>query len=132
MNTKFACQLLIECCETCNRKKSTVQKGVVIKPIVTKGFNSRGQVDLVDFQSSPDGEYRWLMNYQDHATKFLHLRPLKSKRAINVAEELSKIFFTFGAPRIFQSDNGKEFVNDVIMVKLQHRKRETPSSTNSR
>lgn len=48
------------------------------------------------------GEYRFLMNFQDHATKFLQLRPLKSKHAKDVADELSKVFFSFGAPRILQ------------------------------
>lgn len=90
------------------------KKGVVIRPITTDGFNVRGQVDLIDFQSTPDGEYKWLINYQDHGTKFLHLRPLKTKHAANVAKKLAKIFFTFGAPAILQSDNGREFVAGVI------------------
>lgn len=109
-----ACEIFKNCCSTCNLKRSVIQKGVVIKPIVSNGFNSRGQVDLIDFQSTPDGQYNWLLNYQDHATKFLHLRPLKSKHAVNVAEELRRIFFTFGAPSILQSDNGREFVASVI------------------
>ncbi|XP_046608871.1 KRAB-A domain-containing protein 2-like [Neodiprion virginianus] len=111
---RSACEIFISCCETCNRKKSTVRKGVVVKPILSRGFNARGQVDLIDFQSCPDGEYKWLMNYQDHATKFIHLLPLQSKHAANVAEELSKIFFTFGAPAILQSDNGREFAANVV------------------
>ena len=60
------------------------------------------------------GEYKFLMHYQDHGTKFSYLRPLKSKEAREVAEELSKIFYMCGAPRILQSDNGKEFVAKVI------------------
>lgn len=55
-----------------------------------------------------------LLNYQDHGTKFLHLLTLKTKHAVNDADELSKIFFTFGAPSILQSDNGTEFVASVI------------------
>lgn len=106
--------LFISCCVTCNLKRTAPSKGVVVKPIITDGFNMRAQVDLVDFQSCPDGEYHWLMNYQDHATKFLQLRPLKSKHAANVAEELVKIFSIFGAPAILQSDNGREFVAAVI------------------
>ncbi|XP_051165171.1 KRAB-A domain-containing protein 2-like [Leptopilina boulardi] len=109
-----ACEIFNNLCETCNLKKSSKRKGVVVKPIISHGFNARGQVDLIDFQSCPDGEYRWLINYQDHATKFLHLRPIKSKHASNVAKELSKIFFTFGAPAILQSDNGREFTANVI------------------
>ncbi len=44
------------------------------------------------------------MNYQDHFTKFVHLRPLKSKTAAEVAWNLLDIFLTFGAPAILQSD----------------------------
>jgi hypothetical protein len=45
-------------------------KGVVVKPIVSKDFNSRGQVDLVDMQSMPDSNYRFIMpinldNYEE-------------------------------------------------------------------
>lgn len=111
---RSACEVFISLCKTCNLKKSVPKKGVVVKPIISHGFNARGQVDLINFQSSPDGEHKWLMNYQDHATKFLHLRPIKSKHASNVAEELSKIFFTFGAPAILQSDNGREFAANVV------------------
>lgn len=111
---KVSCQSFVTCCQTCNRKRAAPKRGVVVKPIVSNGLNMRGQVNLIDFQSYSDGEYTFLMNYQDHATKFLHLRPLKSKHAKNVAEELSIIFFTFGVPQILQSDNRKEFVAGVI------------------
>ena len=50
------------------------------------------------------------MNYQDHGTKFLHLRPPKSKHAANEADELFKFFFIFGASLILQSDNEREFL----------------------
>ncbi|XP_029162592.1 KRAB-A domain-containing protein 2-like [Nylanderia fulva] len=112
--TKVACEIFVSCCGTCNRKRVAPKRGVVIKPILSDRFNVRGQVNLIDFQSCRDGEFNWLLNYQDHATKFLHLRPLRSKHAANVAEELSKIFFTWRAPTILQSDNGREFVAAVI------------------
>jgi len=51
------------------------------------------------------------MNYQDHNTKFVILHPLESKRAIEVANKLLTIFLTFGAPKILQSDNGRELNN---------------------
>ena len=35
-------------------------------PIITSGFNTRGQVDLIDFQSMPDGDFCFLLNYIDH------------------------------------------------------------------
>lgn len=112
--SKNSCAIFASMCKICDRKRAAPQKNVVTKPILSDNFNIRGQMDLIDLQSCPDGEYHWIMNYQDHHTKFLHLRPLKSKHAASVAEELLKIFFCFGAPAILQSDNGREFVAKVI------------------
>ncbi|XP_071050737.1 KRAB-A domain-containing protein 2-like [Onthophagus taurus] len=97
-----------------NTKKSQQQRNIVVRPITTKDFNLRSQVDLIDFQSTPCRGYKWLMNYQDHATKFCLLRPLTTKRVAEVAMELLKIFLDFGAPHILQSDNGREFTADVV------------------
>lgn len=108
-----AIEIFLSTCAICNCKKNMNRK-LVIKPIISKDFNERGQVDLVDFQSFPDGKFKWILNYQDHSTKFLSLRPLESKRASEVANNLLSIFLTFGAPKILQSDNGREFVNSII------------------
>jgi len=108
-----AIETFLSICATCNSKKG-VNRKLVIKPILSKDFNERGQVDLIDFQSLPDGKYKWILNYQDHHTKFISLLPLESKRAVDVASNLLTIFLTFGAPKILQSDNGREFVNSII------------------
>ncbi|XP_022907046.2 KRAB-A domain-containing protein 2-like [Onthophagus taurus] len=54
------------------------------------------------------------MVYQDHLTKFVLLKALKTKRAEEVAYYLFDIYTTFGAPVILHSDNGREFVNSVL------------------
>ena len=54
------------------------------------------------------------MVYQDHLTKFVILRALQTKRAAEVAYQLTDVFLLFGAPVILQSDNGSEFTADVI------------------
>ena len=77
-------------------------------------MNYRCQLDLIDKQSEPDGYYRFIMNYQDHLTKFTILRPLKTKTAEEVAYQIMDIFCMFGAPFILQSDNGREFANKII------------------
>lgn len=77
-------------------------------------MNSRGQVDLIDMQTEPDERYKFILNYQDHLTKFVFLKPLKSKRATEVAYNLLDIFCIIGAPYILQSDNGREFTAAVI------------------
>ena len=103
--------LCVECNRTKKRNKTT---GLSCKPILSKTFNSRGQMDLIDFQTCPDGEFKWLLVYQDHFTKFVQLRPLKNKSAIEVAKALLDIFTIIGVPAILQSDNGKEFRNQVV------------------
>ena len=70
--------------------------------------------DLIDYQSSPDGLYKYVLVAQDHATKFVVLRSLCTKEAPTVASHLFEIFCCFGAPKILHSDNGREFVNQVI------------------
>ena len=77
-------------------------------------MNSRAQADLIDMQSQPDGDLKWILVYQDHLTKFVQLRPVTSKRAPKIAYQLLDIFSIFGAPSILQSDNGGDFVNSVI------------------
>ncbi|GBP85928.1 KRAB-A domain-containing protein 2 [Eumeta japonica] len=109
-----AIDLFVSLCPVCQSKRNIPKKGIVTKPILSKDFNERGQVDLIDFQSAPDGQFKWLLNYQDHATKFVHLRPLSSKQASEVALELLKFFLEFGAPYILQSDNGREFTAKII------------------
>jgi hypothetical protein len=37
--------------ETCKEDKTPASKGLVVQPIVSKEFNSCGQMDLIDMQS---------------------------------------------------------------------------------
>ena len=112
--TKDQLQLFTDLCEDCQLKKKKVRKSLVVKPIVSYDFNNRCQVDLIDMQAQPDGEFKFILNYQDHLTKFVNLRALTYKKADLVADELVEIFCIFGAPQILQSDNGREFANSVV------------------
>ncbi|XP_071053562.1 KRAB-A domain-containing protein 2-like [Onthophagus taurus] len=112
--TKEMINIYLSMCEVCQRKKSKSKQGLVLKPILHTEMNSRCQVDLIDMQSQADREYKFIMVYQDHLTKFVVLRSLKTKRATDVTHHLLDIFLTFGAPCILHSDNGREFVNSVL------------------
>lgn len=107
-------QLYLNNCVTCLKKRVSKKRGVVVKPMVFNEVNARGQVDLIDMQSCHDGGYKFILNYQDHLSKFVTLRALKTKTAAEVTYHLIDIFCTFGAPSILQSDNGREFVNCII------------------
>ena len=55
------------------QKIESSKKGLVIKPMIFSEMNSRAQVDLIDMQSQPDGDLKWILVYQDHLTKFVQL-----------------------------------------------------------
>jgi len=101
-------------CKACEKKKGKKNRGLVVKPIVHSSMNSRGQLDLTDLQTNPDGEFHYILNYQDHLTKFVTLQPLRMKTAEEVAVVLLNIFTTFGAPCILHTDNDKEFKNKLV------------------
>ena len=93
--------------ERCQLKKKTPKRGLVVCPVLSDYMNFRCQVDLIDIQSQPDGGYRFIMNNQDHLTKFTILRPLKSRTAEEVAYQLVDMFCMFGAPFLLERDNTK-------------------------
>lgn len=95
-------------------KAKSRKKEVVVNSMVFLEFNSRFQVDLIDFQAQPDKDYKFIMVYQDHLTKFVVLKASKTKRAEKIAFNLLDIFTLLGAPSILQSDNGREFANKVV------------------
>ena len=65
-------------------------------------------------QIQPDGDLKWILVYQDHLLKFVHVRPVKSKRVPEIAYQLLGIFSIIGASRVLQIDNDREFVNSII------------------
>ena len=70
-------------------------------------------IDLKEMPQSDSGSNYYLLVI-DVATRFVFLRPLVDKTAYAVAQELYKIFTDIGFPKMVQSDNGKEFVNEIM------------------
>ena len=79
-------------CGAVSFEEKDSETGLVVGPVFSHYKNSRFQVDLIDMQSEPGGYYRFVMNYQDHLTKFAILHPLKSKVAEELACQLMDIF----------------------------------------
>lgn len=113
MIPRFAITIFIKLCKICLTTKGFQKTALTVKPLISN-FRRRGQVDLMDLQTFPDKDYKWLMQYQDHLTRFCFLRPLKSKRIKEVAIELLKIFLEVGCPNILQSQNGREYTASVL------------------
>ena len=111
--TQADIKTFLSCCKSCQEKRKLEKKGLV-KPLLYRELNARCQVDLIDCQTFPSNEFKFVMVYQNHLTKFVFKKPLPSKRAEEVTYNLLDVFTIIGAPLISQSDNGREFVNSTI------------------
>jgi transposase InsO family protein len=80
---------------------------------VSRRVLDRVYMDLMDFTSQPDGEYKWVLQLKDHFSRMIWLFPLKNKGSAEVAIALRSFFAWCGQPRRFYSDNGTEFAGEV-------------------
>lgn len=82
-------------------------------------------IDLASFETSTCGN-NFALVMVDICTRFVFLEPLPNKEAKTVASALFKLFCTIGFPKIIQSDNGTEFVNEItklmaFKLQVEHR-----------
>jgi hypothetical protein len=95
------------------------------------GFNPSGsitsahpwdhiQIDTSVHLPAAPGGFTALLVMIDVFTGFIILRPIKTTSADIIANELWQVFCIIGIPKIIQSDNGPEFVNEIIraLVKI--------------
>ena len=119
------CRLFIETCPVCISGPVHLKTPVgAKKPITSSIFCDRFQADLIDFQNDPgvglDGRiYKWLLVVKDHFTTLRVFRPLVSKDAVIVAKELSFMFGLLGYPLVFHTDNGGEFIAEIVLKVLR-------------
>jgi hypothetical protein len=67
--TREVCKMFTDVCPHFVVVLSRRKPVAGIKNIITDGMGVRGQVDLIDFQSMPDGAFKYLLNYIDHGVK---------------------------------------------------------------
>lgn len=105
--------LYLSLCKACQQNTKGKRKSVVGKSILANELNSRCLVDVIDIQKFPDNDYKFVLNYQDHLTNFVVLRPLKTKTSSEIAEHLLDIFALLGAPSVLQCGD-REFSNEIV------------------
>ena len=57
--SKEVCKIFTDSCPLCVERQARTKPVAGLKPIITSGFGKRGQVDLIDFQSMPDGSFNF-------------------------------------------------------------------------
>ena len=66
-------------------------------------------------QSKPDHQFFFICHAVDDFSKFHLLFPLKTKSAKEFTQGLIELVFSvFGLPSVLYSDNGSEFVNEIL------------------
>ena len=67
--------------------------------------------------SVPDDGNRWIGHYRDHFSKYSILWVQSRKSADETVEKMERFVFSYiGVPKILQSDNGREFDNQVYIA----------------
>ena len=113
-------ELLINRCVPCQRFSIVRQGFHPLNPITSGRPMDHVAVDTaLSFPVSVVGKSVLLVCVCVH-TRFCFLRALQDKSASSVAEALFLIFCDFGFPRVIQSDNGSEFVNQLMNYLAKH------------
>lgn len=91
-----------------------IRKKYLRNPYIVNGINSQVQADLIDMGSLSDKNdgVKFILLTIDSFSRFVNVRPLRSKSALEVLEALKSIFDTLDqSPYQMITDRGKEFFN---------------------
>ena len=114
-------QVLSECQGTCRRTKVLQTSAPPPIPVRSSTNMERVQIDLLHmygtespFNETANHNYRVILSVMDCFSKYCWVVPLTSKAIVEVAFALCHIFREFGCPNILHSDNGGEFVSNLV------------------
>lgn len=81
------------------------------KPTIAKAVQDRHQIDLADMSrwkiKHGRTTYRIILTVINVFSRYLWLKPLKSKHSAEVAKHHEEMYIEHGPPRIVQHDQGK-------------------------
>jgi transposase InsO family protein len=111
---------LVKSCVQC-QQFNIVKKGYnPLRPITASLPGDSWGIDLAGpFKTSIQGN-NYLLIMVDIATRYCVLKPIPDKSSLSIVKELVNLMVTFGIPRIIQSDNGTEFVNEMMSLLAEH------------
>jgi hypothetical protein len=120
------CLEYVQRCQECQRV-NIARKGY--HPMTAVHAQLPGEHMAIDlagpFPVQSDGN-EFLLIVVDVCTRFVILEPIPNKATLTIAKALFRLFSIIGFPRVLQSDNGREFVSDVMKsmtetMGVQHR-----------
>ena len=107
-------------CEIC-LSTITLPKPGHYKHIKSFAVLERVQIDLTQIVFGEEdilskNGYKWVLTVIDCFSKFAWAYPLRSKESKPICDILCELFLREGVPIVLQSDNGGEFVSNIIKI----------------
>lgn len=103
-------------CIICQRSKiqrKTYKAPMVITTSSTEPFE-RVTIDLVSYSDITSYSNKYILTLQDDLTRFVQAYPIPDKQATTIAKSLLSFCQHYGIPKRFHSDQGGEFVNNIL------------------
>ncbi|CAG2243738.1 unnamed protein product [Mytilus edulis] len=110
-NVKLLFDLYVDC-DQCKSAISLPKTERTRRPIPATYPNSRWQIDLK--KMPPHKGFQYICNIVDCFSRFAFGQACKTKSATEISKVVLSYIYLYGAPRILQSDNGKEFRNSNL------------------
>jgi hypothetical protein len=89
---RWICESFPLYCPVCVRSKPCKKPKAGNQPLLTRRMNICMQIDLIDYQSIPDGPYNYVLDYQDHSFKVLSAVIKKNVTSLNVISVFVLLF----------------------------------------
>ena len=101
---------------------SFIKLAVHTHPFTAGAYGPWERVNIDTIGPLPEDElgYKYIIAIIDCFSRFLELHPAKDATAAAAAEALFQSFGRFGTPQEILSDNGSQYVNEVITQFAEH------------
>lgn len=105
---------IVDCCLECQKASKTKLSPAIINPLPVNDIFDRVGIDLTfGFPTSAKGNCGILV-ITDYLSKYPYAVAIKSKTSEEVASKLLEFIALFGPPKEILSDQGREFVNEIV------------------
>ncbi|XP_037799853.1 uncharacterized protein LOC119594838 [Penaeus monodon] len=101
-------------CRSCQKRKGMAYHAPLAAAPQASYPLERVSADLMELEVTSQGN-KYVLAFIDQLTRYVQLIPLPSKEAETVADAFINQFVTvFGPPRLLQTNNGREFKNNLF------------------
>jgi len=105
---------MVDNCLTCGRHKLESVKESPAKALEVTGIFERIGMDLVVGLPTTSEGFNGILVITEYLSKYPCAYPIKSKTAVEISSKLLDYICLFGPPKEILTDQGKEFVNEVV------------------